>query len=183
MMVPYTNSWVVPHFKFRNRDLHCTIPRNELRLQYTSSGNWRIYFQSRCCLKTTLREPACLSLGSRRCGKQAYAIFKSIKWFSAAQVENLRHSKGSVSHAVWPKFMCEQPQIFHKMKYWASRQNWNLRTWKYQTQTLELCHLLASNSKIGICIAPFPEMSLDSNTQAVEIEGFIFNPDVVWKPP
>ena len=38
------------------------------------------------------------------------------------------------------------------------------RPWKNQTQTLELCHLLASNSEIRICVAPSIEISLDSNT-------------------
>ena len=37
---PDTNSWVVPstRFKFRNRDLGCTIPRNKPRCQYISSN-------------------------------------------------------------------------------------------------------------------------------------------------
>ena len=65
---------------------------------------------------------------------------------------------------VWPKFMCEQLQLFTEIKYLASRKLWNLQTWKYQTQTLELCHLLASNSNIRIWIAPSIETSLDSNT-------------------
>ena len=89
---------------------------------------------------------------------------KSIKCSSPAQVKKLRHSKGSVSHTVWPKFMCEKPELFHEIKYWASRQKWNLQTRKQQTQTLELYHLLASNSEIGICVAPSIEISLDSNT-------------------
>ena len=53
------------------------------------------------------------------------------------------------------------------MKYLASRKLWNLQTWKYQTQTLELFHLFASNSEIGIWVAPSIEISLDSNTQTV----------------
>ena len=36
--------------------------------------------------------------------------------------------------------------------------------WKHQTQTLELCNVLASNSEMGICVAPSIEISLDSNT-------------------
>ena len=55
---------------------------------------------------------------------------KSIKCSSPAQVKKLRHSKGSVSHTVWPKFMCEKPELFHEIKYWASRQKWNLQTRK-----------------------------------------------------
>ena len=37
---PDTHSWVVPspRFKFRNRDLRCTIHRNKPRLQYISLG-------------------------------------------------------------------------------------------------------------------------------------------------
>ena len=55
---------------------------------------------------------------------------KSIKCSSPAQVKKLRHRKGSVSHTVWPKFMCEKPELFHEIKYWASRQKWNLQTRK-----------------------------------------------------
>ena len=67
------------------------------------------------------------------------------------------------SPPVWPKFLSEQLQLFTEMKYAASRQNWNLQSWKYRTQSLELCHL-ASHSEIGICVAPSIEISLDSNT-------------------
>ena len=39
------------------------------------------------------------------------------------------------------------------------------RPWKHQTQSLlELCHLLAWNSEIRMCVAPSIEISLDSNT-------------------
>ena len=70
--------WVVPsiHFKFRNQELRCTIHRNKPQLQYTKSGNRKVYFVP---------------------GKQAHAICKSIKCSSAAHVEKLRNIKGSVS--------------------------------------------------------------------------------------
>ena len=70
--------WVVPsiHFKFRHADLRCTIHRNKPQLQYTKSGNRKVYFVP---------------------GKQAHAICKSIKCSSAAHVEKLRNIKGSVS--------------------------------------------------------------------------------------
>ena len=64
---------------------------------------------------------------------------------------------------------------------WIWNSKWNLQTWKHQAQTLELCHL-ASDSEMGICVAPSIEISLDSNTQW-EIEGYIFNPDAVWNEP
>ena len=32
------------------------------------------------------------------------------------------------SSPVWPKFTCEQLQLFAEMKYLASTQNWNLQT-------------------------------------------------------
>ena len=47
------------------------------------------------------------------------------------------------------------------------------RPWKHQTQSLDLCHLLASNSKIGICVAPSIEISLDSNTQTSSSWSFV----------
>ena len=47
------------------------------------------------------------------------------------------------------------------------------RPWKHQTQTLELCHLLASNSEIRICVAPSIEISLDSNTQTSSFWSFV----------
>ena len=42
LKVPDTNSWVVPstRFKFRNRDLRCTIPRTPIHKQY--SDPWEI---------------------------------------------------------------------------------------------------------------------------------------------
>ena len=67
--------------------------------------------------------------------------------------------------------MCEQLQLLTETKYLASRQDWNFQTWKYQTQTFELCHLLASNSEIGIYVAPSIEISLDSNTDSFRKPG------------
>ena len=54
------------------------------------------------------------------------------------------------------------------------------RPWKHQAQTLELCHLLASNSEIGICVAPSIEISLDSNTQKSGNRKVKFSIDAVW---
>ena len=63
--------------------------------------------------------PACLSLGSRR-GSNLMRNSKSIKCFSPAPPDNLKHSKGSVC-----------PQLFAEMKYSvASRKLWNFQTLK-----------------------------------------------------
>ena len=111
--------------------------------------------------------PACLSLESRRGSKlmrysNPSSALAPIKWRKQS------HSKGSVS-----------PQLQSGRSLCVSSCNY-LPTWSIcwpvgrigifrpestsQTQTLELCHLLASNSEIEICVAPSVEISLDSNT-------------------
>ena len=119
-------------------------------------------------VRSRKRASACLSLGSRRGSNlMRYSSLSSALCFSAAQLENSRRSKGSVS-----------PQLQSGRSLCVSSCNY-LPTWSVwwpvgrigisrpestsQTETFELCHLLASNSEIGICVAPSIEISLDSN--------------------
>ena len=63
LKVPDPNSWVVPstHFKFRNRDLCCTIHRNTstpIHKQYLDAWEIeRFIFKLKNCWKITLRKP------------------------------------------------------------------------------------------------------------------------------
>ena len=40
----------------------------------------------------------------------------------------LKMNQNERSPPVWPKFMCEQLQLFTEIKYLASRKLWNLQT-------------------------------------------------------
>ena len=76
-------------------------------------------------------------------------IFKSIKCFSAAQVEKLSHSKGTVSQyplncglaEVYDVYVWAAAIIYRDMKYLvASRQNWNsVVPSRFTWQNRDLC--------------------------------------------
>ena len=117
--------------KFRIRDLRCTIHRNKPGLQYIN--RIQIHGKSNDSLSRPVQNEMSLFVPVKQVRKQSHAIFKSFKCSSATQVENLRHSKGSVSQFLincLDKFMCEQLQLFAELKYLASRQFWNLQTLK-----------------------------------------------------
>ena len=59
---------------------------------------------------------------------------------------------------VWPKFMCEQLQLFTEIKYSAGRKLWNLQTLKVPATKLLSCAIYLPH-----CVAPSIEISIDSN--------------------
>ena len=78
------------------------------------------------------------------------------------------------SPPVWPTFVCVTScNYLPRWSIWPVGSFGIYRPWKRQTQTQELCHLLASNSEIGICVAPSIERSLDSNTQTSSFWSFV----------
>ena len=61
-----------------------------------------------------------MSVPGKQARKQAHAIFKSIKCFSAAQVEKLSHSKGSVS----PQLQSGRSLCVSSCNYLPTRSIW-----------------------------------------------------------
>ena len=117
--------------------------------------------------------PACLSLGSRRGSNlMRYSSLSSALCISAAQLENLRHSKGSVCPQLSGRSLCVSScHYLPRWSIWPVGRIGICSPWKYQTQTLELCHLLASNSEIGMCVAPSIEICLYSCINSIGIHG------------
>ena len=65
-----------------------------------------------------------MSVRGKQARKQAHAIFKSIKCFSAAQVEKLSHSKGSVSPQLQSgRSLCvlQRSVLFIRKSDWETR--------------------------------------------------------------
>ena len=119
-----------------------------------------------------------MSVPGKQARKQSHALFKSIKCFSPAPPDNLKHSKGSVCPQLSGRSLCVSSCDY--LPRWSIR--WPVesfgisRLWNHQTQTLELCHLLASNSEIGICVAPCIEISF-----AVYIFGSMGNGTIYFQ--
>ena len=125
-----------------------------------SNKNCAIYFQTcakrdqkggrvhvhSCKLAPARPFSACWEAGpeASSCDIQVYQGFR------AAQVENLRHSKGSVSQFKFSSAV--QLQLFTEMKYLASRQLWNLQTWKSQAQTLSCAMYSLQIPKWGLAL-------------------------------
>ena len=62
--------------------------------------------------------------------------------------------------------MCEQPQLFHEMKYWASRRNWKKTDLKVtDTNSWVVPSTRFKFQKWGFALHPSIEINLDSNTQ------------------
>ena len=110
-------------------------------------------------------------------GKQAHAICKSIKCSSAAHVEKLRNIKGSVSPQLqFGRSLCVSScNYLPRSSIWPVGSFGIFRPESTAHKLFELCHLFTSNFEIKNCVAPSIEISLNSNTQRVEIERFILS--------
>ena len=117
------------------------------------------------CIHISWRQPVCPWEAGPEAISCDIQIFKSIKCSSAAQVEKLRRSTGSVPPQLSGRSLCVSScHYFPRWSIWPRGRLGIYSPWKHQTKTLELCHLLTSHSEIGICVAPSIEISLDSNT-------------------
>ena len=78
------------------------------------------------CIRVSWRQPVCpFEAGPEAisCDIQVYQVL-----LRCSSGEFKTQQRIGLSSTVWPKFMCEQLQLFTEIKYLASRKLWNLQT-------------------------------------------------------